>query len=70
MPIRTFPPTLRRTLEQVEHCVREARSVVEAQENEDHAINDLEHAAALIQKVMQDLHDLRAERARQTKGGG
>jgi hypothetical protein len=44
--------TIRRSLQQLKHCVDEAIAVVEAEEDVGHAMNDLEHAALLINKVL------------------
>ena len=44
--------TIRRSLQQLKHCVDEATAVVEADEDFGHAMNDLEHAALLINKVL------------------
>ncbi len=48
-------PSIRRNLEQVMHCVREALSVVENGEPRASAVDDLDHAALLIKEVRKRL---------------
>lgn len=50
--------SLRRTIEQIGHCAREALSVLEAKENESFAIEDLEQARDLIDDVIPHLEKL------------
>lgn len=47
--------TTRRTLQQIMHCTEEALSIVEHEEDERCAIDDLEQAQALIGQVLVDL---------------
>jgi hypothetical protein len=44
--------SIRRSLQQVKHRVKEALSVVEADEDFGHAINDLEQAMLIIKDVI------------------
>jgi hypothetical protein len=44
--------TIRRSLQQVKHCVEEALAVVEANEDRGHAVNDLEQAVLLIKTII------------------
>jgi hypothetical protein len=58
--------SLRRTVQQIVHCAKEALAVVEAHEDCGNAVGDLEQAQQLIQVVLPLLrtaHELK-------KGGG
>lgn len=52
--------TTRRLLQQTMHCVREALSIVENEEDEDCAIDDLKQAQMLIETILNER--LRASR--------
>jgi hypothetical protein len=56
MPVRKV--TMRRALEQIYHCAREALSVLENREHESAAIDDLEQAQAMIGDVLPQLRVL------------
>lgn len=49
--------TLRRMVQQVGHCVAEALSVIERDEDTRCAIDDLQQAELLIEKCLQDARD-------------
>jgi len=48
MPTQPRDVTLRRTVEQVKHCVEEALSVIERSEDSRCALDDLQQAAQLL----------------------
>jgi hypothetical protein len=54
--------TLRRTIQQIGHCVAEALRVVELDEGVDCALDDLEQASQLIERTVAEL--------RRAKGSG
>ena len=60
--------TLRRTLEQVLHCIEEALSVVEHGEDARSARDDVEQATSLLQGKVKD--DLQVIIGRQSVGEG
>lgn len=47
--------SVRRNLEQIVHCAKEALSVIENDEDPEHAENDLRQAASLIEIVLKRL---------------
>jgi hypothetical protein len=47
--------SLRRTVEQIRHCVQEALSVVENDEDLNSALDDLRHAQGLIPEAMKKI---------------
>jgi hypothetical protein len=56
--------SLRRTLEQIEHCAKEALSVVEHEEDPRLAIEDLHQAQELIKYAIPELVRLKAPKPR------
>lgn len=68
--------TLRRMVQQVKHCVEEALAVVENTEDTRCAIDDLEHARALLDQCIADARDyamargLGGPRSAQAPAGG
>jgi len=44
--------TIRRTLQQIKHCIEEAISVIGSRENAYFALQDVEQSAALIAEVL------------------
>lgn len=56
--------TLRRMIQQVKHCTEEALSVIERDEDTRCAIDDLEQAATLIDRCLEDARDYQKVRER------
>lgn len=49
--------TLRRMIQQAGHCIDEARSIVERNEDGRCAVDDLEQAKLLVEKCLADARD-------------
>lgn len=58
------PMAVRRTMQQVKHCVEEAMAVIENDEHAQEAVDDLEQAQALLADVLPKLRSMAGGRVR------